>query len=778
MIKEIIAFLRKYLRKFIDWLRMLFTEVGNNMISVIIIFLFYFILWEFPQTIDLLLIFNQVDSERIQEIPIYYALLVLLGSIMWIGPLYFDPRVYRKMSVKGFFAKPPQVFGAVGSQSGYSPVYYRKMHIQKTVPKLLGCLLIIISSLGVLNAFEVSEGYSPLNISASNIFLFTLIFFLLLLVYPVYRFIRKLLLLIPGSKISVPIILFLIVVGIVLLGVLNRQDQEDVLKLFFSNSLLALLFLAFTFLFRKIGSDATKTWIFRALLGLIIVALAAYLCFAFYTPFARRLNPLLIVLISLIAFQMLAFVLKFTGKKYKVPLVTIFIILCFFAGESIASNNSFNHFAIEPIPDMENRISIEEHIENWFNTRKGAILSADKDYPVILVSAEGGGSRAGLWSFLVHSYLHEQYPAYFSKHLFSLTGASGGGVGNAMYYVKASEVMRTNEDFSFLAENGNSNGYMYRASELYSENFLSTSISGLLGRDLFQSIFDFFTFDDRGRLLEEQWEEAHYEHVSDFTADPLLGRAFLSYFDQQMMKKSPPLLIINTTHIQTGQYALVSPVSFDTINELPGFKDLIFNFQEEYPDATFRLSTAMSLTARFPYISPVARVSGIGQFADAGYYDNIGGGVTKGLKDIIEAEWEKFKEKDSLIPADKGLNVVQLLIKNEEQVPGLKYSTQLRAPLTALLNVRSGHTREMKEHIGDEWAINLKRTPIPPPEELFFSLTDKSESQDTTTITPILPLGRYMSRVAILSMEKRLENPVVKDRLDSLVTLMKEFKQE
>ncbi|MGB5238873.1 MAG: hypothetical protein WBN59_14690, partial [Flavobacteriaceae bacterium] len=260
----------------VDWLRMLLSEGGNNIISLLIILLFYFIVWEFPQAIDLLLIFNQIDATTIWHIPLYYALLVILGTIIWIAPAYFDPRVYRNLNLKSFFSVKT-LLPESRKSSMQRPLYLKRLHIQKTMPKILGSLLIIISSTGVLNAYEQSYNSIPLWTSARNYLTITVVLFLLVLIYPIYNWFRNIFFKIPQNKWIIYLLIFLGFVTLILLGILNDQDKDGILKLFISNSVLAFVFLSFTFLFKRIRSDMTKTMIYRVVLILVILSLLYYI---------------------------------------------------------------------------------------------------------------------------------------------------------------------------------------------------------------------------------------------------------------------------------------------------------------------------------------------------------------------------------------------------------------------------------------------------------------------------------------------------------------------
>ena len=52
----------KFVRAFGIWMKILLAELANNIISVLVVALLYFMLWHFPQTLDLLVVLNQNDA--------------------------------------------------------------------------------------------------------------------------------------------------------------------------------------------------------------------------------------------------------------------------------------------------------------------------------------------------------------------------------------------------------------------------------------------------------------------------------------------------------------------------------------------------------------------------------------------------------------------------------------------------------------------------------------------------------------------------------------------
>ncbi|MFD0861939.1 hypothetical protein ACFQ1M_06950 [Sungkyunkwania multivorans] len=779
-----------YARIFFFWFSLVLKELGRNIVSVLMIGLTYFLLWHFPQTLDLLLILNQVDSVFNIEVPLYFSLLTLLAYLIWYSANYLDRKVYDRLTVKKTFTVTPnQIKGNIhksqnvstSTSTGKVSSHIKRLHVRKTMPKVLGFLLITISALAILNAaeqFGIDNVLSDI-MKAETALLLTFIFMLLMLNYTIYSKFRKFLSALPKKKWFFYLASFSLVVIIILLGMLNNQDKQSILNLFIANCILAFLFLGYAFLSNKLLSEKTQIFIHRISYVLIAVVVMLFFVFSVNPEFSRKINPLSVIMVSLIIFYMTAFGLGLLGKKYRIPLLAIVVVFCFLYGKSTANRKNFRHYEIDYVEakSSQKRTTLNTHIENWISERKAIIDSSATKYPIIFVSSEGGGSRAGLWAFLVHSYLNDAAPSYYSDHLFSLSGASGGGVGNSMFYSKANEAFQQNKTFNFKSDKPNGR-FKYRASEVYKNNYLSSSLAALLGRDLFQSTFGILPdFPDRGSTLEGEWEAGHLAEVGADEDRSLLSRNVLSFYKKNEVGMSPPLLMINTTHAQTGQYAVISPVDFRKDQECRGFRDFLDDFQQINPNKSIKLSTAMSLNARFPFVSPAGEVKGVGQFADAGYYDNIGGTVSINLQIIFRKVLQKkFPELLNKI------EIINLVINNddEEQIDHSKPMTQLQAPLSTLINIRSGHTKEKLEDLGKTWQVTLKKTPIYTEQNLMEQMiTTKAEENDSTLkdepITPILPLGRYLSNIAIRSIEARLETEEVKKKLDLLASKMNEI---
>jgi hypothetical protein len=83
------------------------------------------------------------------------------------------------------------------------------------------------------------------------------------------------------------------------------------------------------------------------------------------------------------------------------------------------------------------------------------------------------------------------------------------------------------------------------------------------------------------------------------------------------------MIFLNATHIETGKRVLVSPVQFGD-NQFYESTDLLKTINRDIPS-----STAVLLSARFPYLTPAGLIvdregKKWGHVGDGGYYENLG----------------------------------------------------------------------------------------------------------------------------------------------------------
>ncbi len=758
-----------FLKALGEWVLSILEELKNHTIAVVIIGILFVLLWQFPQTRDLLLVLNQPTKYHMGEMILFFSSLSVLAFLISNVNDYF-------YGTSGSFIPRDDVEEAIRNNR---EVEYRKdetednkKYIRRMLPKVLGTFLLLITAFSVDNiGFTISGNMN--NLFLNIVFVVLSVLLVLSLHYKFTRWFMNLFAGISGIK-YVPIILAIgCLLTILLFTFFNAGGSVwDVRRLFIALLLLALFFFIVSVSY-SIYILKFKEIIGARIIGFIaFIAFLTYIIFLFNPKLAYLINPLSVILISMIGIFTVANLIRYIGKKIlKIPLLTLSVLFFIVLGSITANRQDFSHYEVSTAithKAPQERPEIEEYIISWIEDRKEYINTTEK-YPVIFVAAEGGGSRAGLWSLLVNSNLYEINKDYYDKYLFAMTGASGGSVGNSIFYTSAYQSFSSAKKFNFKLNSDIKSTFSYKGSAFYQGNFLSSSVASLLGRDLFASISGISFFNDRGSILENEWEEKYKTIFQNDSLD-LLSKSFLSLdMQSKSTKHTPPALIINTTHLQSGNHSSISPVVLkDKQLETAITRDFLDDYRRAYKSDTtsIKISTAMLLNARFPYVSPVGRVKNIGQFGDAGYYDNIGGNLTIRLVNAFQKVVNQRYCHLSEVLDPRVLIIMNTSEKKTKTKDTVNYSTQLQAPLNVVVNATFAHPNELINTYGSEYLIASKRTKIPRPEEvdgvsLYFGSRE--------TIKPILPLGRYLSDAAILSLEMRLKDSIVQDRMKKLL---------
>ncbi|MGI9547132.1 MAG: hypothetical protein ACR2MM_07845, partial [Flavobacteriaceae bacterium] len=602
-----------------SWIASILNAFRDHFLSIVFVVILFLLFWVVPQINDLIVVINQADNDWLVVLIFFSSISVLAFLISTLDsffnpPAPSEPSLEESKSIsknKEIFQAPKDAKELFLEQQKERDVVLEKTkefqetksgYIKRLFPKILGTVLILIATYAVNNTYK--KVYDSDIIIGGNWGLLAGIVLLILLLYkPWIEAISKWFKKFPWTA-YIPIILaVLCFLGILLLGFFNEGgSQGDTERLFYSLMMLTIFFLLISTSYNK--------WVlkFKNLIGaklillLTIVSLVAYVILFFNPEALKFITPLPIVMNCVIGIYVILNLIRLAGRLLKIPLLLPIVILISAALAVFISNAAtFTHFDASSVPTTIHpgqRMSLEAYVQKWLNHRKGDIskYSPENKFPIILVSAEGGGSRAGLWSFLVQSYLYDRNPDYFGKFLFSMTGASGGGGGNNMFYTQAYHLQRQGANVPFKFDSPQ-DGMDYRASAIYDQDFLSSSVAGIMGRDLFKSITNIGDFANRGALLENEWEAA-FNAVFDYSSEQNpLAQPYLKIMPTSS-DYTIPILITNTTHLQSGERAIISPVNVakDSHN-LAVFMDLLSDYPKN--GRMIKRSTAMSLNARF-----------------------------------------------------------------------------------------------------------------------------------------------------------------------------------
>jgi hypothetical protein len=340
---------------------------------------------------------------------------------------------------------------------------------------------------------------------------------------------------------------------------------------------------------------------------------------------------------------------------------------------------------------------------------------ADKVFTVVLVSAEGGGIRAALWTAAGLSRLRDRPgdpDRGFVDRIFAMSGASGGSLGIGVFTALHADDLRCGRPRA---------DSLPRAIELLDRDFLAPTVAGYLFTDLVRPVGRFPWLDgDRVAYLERAWEDSYARTYAK--ADPdckrnALGEPFDSLWGGAGASRVP-LLFLNTTQVHDGRRGVVAPAAaFGRPNwiaddnrycikartdEGPNAECFLDGFEHavdvvELVRAPLALSTAIGLSARFPFVTSVANILAkdalLRQLADGGYFDNS---ATITLREIIDLLPTRVKRatpdgKEELI---RIAPLVLHFVNDPDpaptaQTPGSVGTIQSLAPLQTLESARS-----------------------------------------------------------------------------------------
>lgn len=354
-------------------------------------------------------------------------------------------------------------------------------------------------------------------------------------------------------------------------------------------------------------------------LGFFAVTFAFYLV-GFFAAFPAWDHPvevpaLAYVLVLMILLGWLLPFLSFFLDRFRVPTVVVLAgasFLLFFV-DDIDHYYDLKPVAVAPrtlgaqetgrsLSDALLHAAYDRRRERW-----AWLHRADGREPVlVLVSANGGGITAALWTAHVLSSLDEAFGPNFTDGIHLVSSVSGGSVGS-MYFLGALSDSRLEQRPDFDRVRGAAGS-----------SSLAATAWGFAYPDFwraFSAKLPFFEYLDRGWALEQAWTH----HFRDYIQ---LGYSSttptLSEWERRVLQGKLPVAVFNATRSETGENLLLSSLA-----SLPRS----FGAQPSWRrSGDLSVVTAARLSAAFPFVSPIARPFGENDYhvADGGYYDNYG----------------------------------------------------------------------------------------------------------------------------------------------------------
>ena len=455
------------------------------------------------------------------------------------------------------------------------------------------------------------------------------------------------------------------------------------------------------------NSNALKKYWFNSLCYFLFFLVHVGLLFLFFSDRRTHLAPesIMLYIFSLYVFliDLLIYYINLTPQRKFVAWFFIVVIVVIYLSSS-KINLNLNHYTLDTITDSSVLKGAQRlDFENRYADLKRKIDSNEtgKPYPIILISGEGGGSRAAVWfsQNLINFDYHTR--GKFRDHIFSISTVSGSSVGLGGLFT-----------FWELSDKNNiDSGWLELPSKIYANNFVGSSVKGMLLTDLWKSIIPFAKFEgDRNSTLQD--EESFYTQLaareirekttlSVKTSIPnderLLSKDFMNFFYRRegdsLVFKDRPMVFINSCRSNDGRRGIISPVKltddvFNDAIDIGGYlyEDSICDYKNNKLGTCFKrnlsFGQACNLSELFPLFSAPAYIDSLGSFVDGGYHEN------SGLKTTLDVYLNLKKKLDRDGVEKSRYTIYILYFKNgggkKDLYKGMKSELPFSLPIKAL----------------------------------------------------------------------------------------------
>jgi hypothetical protein len=519
---------------------------------------------------------------------------------------------------------------------------------------------------------------------------------------------------------------------------------------------------------RKIGVTPAEEVFHLLFIVLAFFVIAIYISCTLSISFAVYITSFPFVLLAFTVFAGGGYLITYCSVKWNFNVHMVLLLLVFIIGLWTERHQAGVIEKQKPV-NFKARATLKKYFEKWVEERKNEIDSSSA-YPVYFSLGDGGASRSGYWVASVLSRMQEESNGRFGKHLFCLSGASGGSVGNAAFFL-------------LLKQRGNdasqSKFYLKDSKDYLKSDFLTYTLSRWFGYDFIVQLWPFNTAGDRSKALAEAMEKAPEGDTVFLEKEINMGIPFSQLMiNNGDVKTNLPILCVNTTRMQDGLPSVFSTININANRkEFNGRLDVLSLLQDS---TDIKLSTAVVLGASFPYVCPAGRIDKKvatdtndpireNYFVDGGYVDNSGAGVvhemliqlqrtmadTAGLDAATKARYQKLKMQ--VIHITNG-STGEAMVKKVNP-----FINDLAAPLKTLAGsygiqttVNDSRLENYMKSIGKNnyWNINLYRN-------------DTSEH---------FSMNWVISQNTLSRVDNRLEQNC-RDQKQPLYTLLKQVKE-
>jgi hypothetical protein len=298
----------------------------------------------------------------------------------------------------------------------------------------------------------------------------------------------------------------------------------------------------------------------------------------------------------------------------------------------------------------------------WLGARpadyRKTVVSVNEKYPIYIVAAEGGGMAAANQAGLALARLFDRCPA-LAHHLFAISGISGGSLGSSMFVAlqQQSEQAAAAAGSDMMSRGcglglgAGGNALEKQIGSLLDNDFLAPIVASGLFPEMAQQFLPFPVMSfDRSRALEAAIENAW--EASNKGKPNIFRHHFRSHWRPEA---NSPMLVLNTTVVESGVQMMIAPfvASFDRdrlrSQPLRVLYEANVGLGRASPDPLtprippnldVPLSTAIGLSARFPFVLPAGVLPKTSSFnhrlLDGGIFENSGIETAIALMDALK----------------------------------------------------------------------------------------------------------------------------------------------
>ncbi len=361
--------------------------------------------------------------------------------------------------------------------------------------------------------------------------------------------------------------------------------------------------------------NAAEAPYFRVLNTVAVISLLLYLAAIFVMRFSLLMGPMAFTLLGLGILTGLANLMSLASIRISFNVAVLLVALAVVLGPQR------DLYEVRLLPEVRrdvfgDRADTRLFLRKWFERRIERMNpESEKPFAVYLVLANGGASRAGLWTSSVLGWLQDLSYASdsldtFRNHVICLAGSSGGSLGNSVFY-----------SLAHAAHHDLIGGDSFRehSARFFQADFLTHTLGRLLGPDIAQHLVPVrLPLDNRADALEVAIERSSYERLLN------------GYFSRPLSQLvdttgALPALFINVTQVDNGMPGVIGTVRLGD-SQRQDVLALVDSTGHHAGRGDIRLSTAVVLGARFPFVSPAGKVFDR-YYVDGGYFDNSGAGT-------------------------------------------------------------------------------------------------------------------------------------------------------